>query len=577
MPTSTCCAPQGKRGLFDRSMAIRMATILGTVLSGAAASAQSPPAELPHYAVKVRLQRGTPRLSAEATVTLPSPDTGRVAFVLAQMFTLESVQVRDGEVFRPARTDSTVLPGTRPGWGNVRWRIHEESDRRRRGMRLVAVRIRYRLDTAAAALVFGVDDAVTFASGINTAWYPQFEDGSSAIAGRVRTKRGTGTMEFEVPDSVTVYAVGTPSNPAHANARRSVFLVDRPAYFNFAAGRYHVRQSLPSQGAAPPTATYYLTPRDSAASYLTQSVAVLRALTAEFGAYPFSRFALVEIPSGLAERAGFAGASADGAIFTTSEYLDQPFNAAYYGHEIGHQWWGVTIRPLGSRGTWMLSEGMAQYGALRAVEAIAGADGARTFRQREYPGYFGQGGELYFRTVAEGHDAPLADLPAGEEWSRDIADSKGFMALNALANEIGRDRLRAAFREILRDFPERRLSWDDFLAAVQRAAGRDMSWFFEQWFYRTGAPELTAELDVSAGNVVVRQAGEPYRLTLDLAFVGPGCPLRTRVMMTLRDTRVPFPAGCRPDSVLVDPDYEVLRWTPELQRRYPRAKAPQDR
>jgi aminopeptidase N len=375
-----------------------------------------------------------------------------------------------------------------------------------------------------------------------------------------------------VPEGVTLYALGTPSlsSAARANQRRYAFAVNTPAYFNFAAGRFHVRQSLPSTDGTPPTATYYLTRRDPAASYVTQSLAVLRVLAAEFGAYPFPSFALVEIPSGLAERAGFAGASAEGAIFTTSQYLDQPFNAAYYGHEIGHQWWGVTIRPTGPRGTWMLSEGMAQYGALRAVEAIAGADAARTFRQREYPGYFGHGGELYFRTVAEGHDAPLADLPIGEEWSRDIADSKGFMVLNALANEMGRDRLRAAAREILRDFRDRRLSWDDFLAVVTRAAGRDMSWFYTQWFDRTGAPELVAERIDSTREVRVRQPRDPYRLTVELAIFGAGCGKRSRITVAASEERVLLPGGCRADSLVVDPDYQILRWTPELRARFDR-------
>jgi len=546
------------------------AAMLGIAWSAVAASAQSPPAALPQYAIKVRLQHSAPRLSAEATVELPAPDKGHASFVLAEMFTLESVEVFDGNVFRRPRMDSTFLPGTRPGWGNVRWQIHEENDRRRAAAKSLSARVRYRLDTAATALLFGIDDSVAFGSGINAAWYPQVEDGVSAIAGRVRTKRGTGTLEFEVPEGVTVYALGTPSlsSAARVNQRRYAFGVSAPAYFNFAAARFHVRQSLPSSDGTPPTATYYLTRRDRAASYVTQSLLVLRALAAEFGAYPFPRFALVEIPSGLAERAGFAGASADGVIFTTSEYLDQRFNAAYYGHEIGHQWWGVTIRPVGPRGTWMLSEGMAQYGALRAVEAVAGADAARTFRQREYPGYFGQGGELYFRTVAEGHDAPLADLPTGEEWSRDIADSKGFMVLNALANEMGRDRLRAAVREILRDFRDRRLSWDDFLDVVTRAAGRDLSWFYAQWFQRIGAPELIAEVVHSARQIRVRQPSEPYRLTVELAIAGAGCGPRLKVTVASSDERVPLPAGCRPDSVVVDPDYQILRWTPELRARF---------
>jgi hypothetical protein len=544
--------------------------MLGIAGSAATTAAQAPPEALPQYAIKVRLQDSAPRLSADVTVELPVPGGGDTSFVLAEMFTLESVEVFDGSVFRRARTDSTRLPGERPGWGNVRWRIHEDDDRRGVAVKSLSARIRYRLDTAATALVFGLDDAVAFGSGINTAWYPQVEDGTSAIAGRVRTKRGTGRLEFEVPEGVTVYALGTPdlSSTAEVKQRRYAFGVNTPAYFNFAAGRFHVQQSLPTTGEAPPTATYYLTRRDEATSYVTQSLAVLRALAAEFGAYPFPRFALVEIPSGLAERAGFSGASADGAIFTTSEYLDQPFNAAYYGHEIGHQWWGVTIRPVGPRGTWMLSEAMAQYGALRAVEAIAGVDAARVFRQHEYPGYFGQGGELYFRTVARGHDAPLADLPTSEEWSRDIADSKGFMSLNALANEMGRERLRAAFREILRDFRDRRLPWDDFLAVVTRAAGRDMSWFYAHWFERTGAPEFVVEIVESGRQIRVRQPRDSYRLTVELAISGAGCTERARITVTASEQRVALPNGCRADSVVVDPDYQILRWTPELRARF---------
>ena len=518
-------------------------------------AAQSPPPALPHYAITVRLQPSAPRLAAIATVDLPASDTGRASFVLAEMFTLTSVEVSDGRDYRPVRLDSSFVSGSRPGWGNVRWRLPDDPSPR-------SMRVRYQLDTAATAFVFGLDDTITFASGINTAWYPQLEDGKSAVAGRVRTKRGIGTLRFEVPGGVMVYALGV--------QRGQTFEVSTPAYFNFAAARFQVRQSPPSADGTPPTATYYLTRREAAASYVTQSLAVLRALAAEFGAYPFPRFALVEIPTGLADRAGFAGASVDGAIFTTSEYLDQPFNPAYYGHEIGHQWWGVTIRPAGPRGTWLLAEGMAQYGGLRAVEAIAGAEAARTFRRREYPGYFGQGGELYFRTVAQGHDAPLADLSPGEEWARDIADSKGFMTLNALANEMGRDRLRAAFRGILRDFRERRLFWDDFLAAITRAAGRDMTWFSTQWFERTGAPELIAELIPSAGQIRIRQPRDQYRLTVELAVFGAGCRPRLRITVSAREERVPLPAGCRADSLVVDPDYQILRWTPELRARFDR-------
>jgi hypothetical protein len=527
-------------------------------------AAQSPAAaDVPRYALTIRVKPGAPRLAGEATITMP-PDTARPSFVLAAMMRMESVELGDGNSFRRVQTDSTSLPGLRPEWGYVRWRVAEDIPP---AAGSVTLRVRYSLDTAATGFVFGVDDAVTFASGINTAWYPQLEDGRSAATGRVRTKRGTGTMRFEVSEGVTVHAVGKP-NATRTSSTRFTFDVNGAAYFNFAAGRFHVRTSQPSDGGLPSTATYYLSPRDSAGVYARQSLAVLKALTAEFGPYPFDHFAIVELPTDLAQRAGFAGASADGAIFTTSEYLNRPFNAAYYGHEIGHQWWGVAVRPTGPRGAMMLQEGLAQYGGLRAVEAIDGPQLARAFREHEYPEYFGQGGELYFRTVAGGHDAPLADLPTSEEWARDIADSKGFMALNVLSNEIGHDRLRSAFHEMVREFAPRRLTWADFVGAVNRAAGRDLSSFFGQWFDRSGVPEVSTELVRATREVHVRQPGETFAFTTDLEWFGSGCGMRTRIGVRTNDQRVAVPAGCRPDSVVVDPDYQVIRWTSALKEKY---------
>ena len=546
--------------------------ILGSAIYSTPACSQGTaavPAD-PRVDLTVRLNPTAPRLAGEAVVTIPAPDTGRASFVLAEMFNVESVELRAGDAFRRARTDSAHLPGLRTGWGYIRHRILDDNPARGASRGPLTFRVRYRLDTAATSNVFGIDDAVSFGSGINTSWYPQVEDGRSLNVGRVRTKRVTGSMRFEVPVGTIVHAVGAP-NAGGTGPGRYAFDVNEPSHFNFAAGRFHVRSSVSAQG-GPPALTYYLAPRDTAGTYARQSLAVLRALSEEFGPYPYDRFAIIELPTDLAQNAGFGGASIEGGILSTSEFLTKPFNAAYYGHEIGHQWWGVTIRPTGARGAMMLQEGMAQYGGLRAVELIDGPQAALGFRQREYPGYFGQGGELYFRIVDGGNDAPLADLPVNEEWARDIADSKGFMVLNALSNEMGRDRLRAAFHGILRDFAPRRLVWDDFVAAISKAAGRDMTWFFDQWFYRTGAPELVADLDRSARQARVRQLGEPYRLTLDLAFIGPGCEPRTRVTHSTRDERVPFPAGCRPDSVVIDPDYQVLRWTPALRERYPRAK-----
>ena len=178
-----------------------------------------------------------------------------------------------------------------------------------------------------------------------------------------------------------------------------------------------------------------------------------------------------------------------------------------------------------------------------------------------------QGRELFARFGIPVLPGQVAGTP---EEARDIADSKGFMSLNALAIAMGRERLRAAFREILRDFRERRLSWDDFLAVLTRAAGRDISWFYAQWFDRSGAPELFAEPVESAPAFRIRQPRNPYRLTVDVAVFGAGCGEPLRITVSASEERVQLSAGCRADSVVVDPDYQILRWTPELRARFDR-------
>jgi hypothetical protein len=94
--------------------------IIGLTLYSTAACGQTPGAELPRYELTIRLNPTAPRLTGEAIVTVPAPDTGHASFVLAEMFRVESVELRVNNAFRRSRTDSTPLQGLRPSWGYLR-------------------------------------------------------------------------------------------------------------------------------------------------------------------------------------------------------------------------------------------------------------------------------------------------------------------------------------------------------------------------------------------------------------------------------------------------------------------------
>ncbi|MDQ3253369.1 MAG: hypothetical protein M3R15_05580 [Acidobacteriota bacterium] len=428
-----------------------------------------------------------------------------------------------------------------------------------------AVRLRFSYDGGEQTrFVFYIGAEGSFAGGNSTAWYPQIE----------RDARATGTLRFSVPAGYTVFAPGAEisgisSAPQQSAGARFDFTITRPSYFSFAAGRYSVERRRSFNGT--PTSAYLLRPRPRIGDFLDNCARVLDALTQEFGANPYGEFALVEVPTEQAGRARFDGASGEGFIFSNGNFLDADFNVAYYGHEIAHQWWGVAIGRKwweSSRGRLMLDEAMAQYGSLRAVETIEGTRVAERYRRTGYPGYIDfHNADGYFMVEAGGFDHKLSDLPDGEV-SRIIADSKGFLVFDMLARTIGRENYRRILRGIARRYAFGNLSWDEFLRLIETGAGRDLQWFYAQWFERAGAPEWNLEWRQEGNTVrgIITQSLPFYRAAVEVSVEGDDSRNFVR-SVELRDERTEFtlPVNFRARAATVDPRFLVLHRTPEYR------------
>ncbi|CAN5541975.1 hypothetical protein BH20ACI3_BH20ACI3_33330 [soil metagenome] len=318
-----------------------------------------------------------------------------------------------------------------------------------------------------------------------------------------------------------------------------------------------------------PIALYLLRARGNADSYISGCLRVINALTKEFGDYAHSEFAIVEVPSDQGERAGFAGASLDGFILANTEFLDKDFNTAYFGHEISHQWWGSLIRSKTLEGRWMLSEGMAQYGSLCAVEMLEGEAAAEQYRRTGYPGYITDQNALgYFMLVAKGTDHRLSDLPQEGDLSRALSNSKGFIVWDMLSREIGREQFSRSLQTLIREHSYQRVNWSEFLRPIESGAGRNLNWFFEQWFERTGAPDfrLTWKQQGKRLSGVITQTSPYYQAELEIEVKNNQGNRFVRVVR-VRGAETPFsvPMGFHVESVILDPHYLVLRWTQEFR------------
>jgi len=512
---------------------------------------------VPSYELSVNLSPDAHRLEATGTMLLPSSSESRqvVKLVLSDM--MRNLRV---EIIEPRASAGTARLEQQLSGEAVTWTVHPA----RPIPAGEAVRLRFAYNGGEQTrLVFYIGAEGSFAGGNSTAWYPQIE----------RDARAIGTLRFSVPAGYTVFAPGeeisgSSGEPQPTAGATFGFTITRPSYFSFAAARYTVERRRSSNRT--PASAYLLRPRPRIGNFLDNCARVLDALTQEFGANPYGEFALVEVPTEQAGRARFDGASGEGFIFSNGNFLDADFNVAYYGHEIAHQWWGVAIGRKwweSSRGRLMLDEAMAQYGSLRAVETIEGTRAAERYRRTGYPGYIDfHNADGYFMVEAGGFDHKLSDLPDGEI-SRIIADSKGFLVFDMLSRTVGRENYRRVLRGIARRYAFDNLSWDEFLRLVETGAGRDLDWFYAQWFERAGAPEWKLEWRQEGNSLrgVITQSPPHYRATVELLIEGDRRNLAPAIELRGERTEFVFPVNFRVRAVTVDSHFLVLHRTPEYR------------
>lgn len=372
-----------------------------------------------------------------------------------------------------------------------------------------------------------------------------------------------GRLDFRVPAGYTVIATGSAQveSPGLGEYR---FVTTWPGYFAFAAGQYKV---LRSEGMVS-MALYLLRPHDHAESYLAGCAKILETLVREYGPYPYgNQYAIVEAQS--EKMGGSSGASMENFMLANNTSLDAPFNPVFYGHEIGHTWWGNLIKQQGERGRLMLDEGMAQYSALVALEALEGSHAAQQLRRHGDPASpVEHSSTTYFSLTAAGLDHPLSQLPA--EWnSRNLASSKGPLVMDLLAQTISRDR----FREILRGITQRHafhnITWDQFVDAFDGGTDGQYRWFFSQWFDQAGAPDWKLHWEQEGGTLhgVITQVPPLYRAAVDIEMTDTnGCRIvRSFEIQSQAQTDFTWNIDAQVRSVVLDPNFQVPHWTPQVR------------
>lgn len=504
------------------------------------------------YDLNVRVVPDAHRLEVSGTMKLPASNTARAFIQLSLSELMHGLQV---EVLRPSTSAGAArLENIKVENGEVTWKVYPlqpfppSED--------IGLRFSYS-GGEKLANIFYIGPEVSFASAYGTNWYPLVID---------QFDRGVGLPKISVPAGETVIAEGDKrSSPKQEAQGTFLFENNHPNYFSFASGKY---KTVRRNGAIP-VSVYLLSDRQNMLQYLEGVAKIFDVLVREFGPYRFKEFKLVEVPRELAQKAGFNAATLQGFAYVNSNAFKVPpsqFNALleWYGHEFSHSWWPHTVA-MKRPGGWATSEALAEYGGSRAVETIAGPAIAEQYRRKGYPPDPIYSALEYFKLVGEGYDRELGDLPR-EPKARNIAYNKGFFVWDMLSREIGRGKFRGILRDITRRYAFQQITLKEFWKAIEKRAGRNLGWFYEQWFERRGTPEFQLAWKQEAHKVSgsITQAAPYYRATMEVEVEGTERQ-RSKHKIKVSGSRTEFvlPVKFRVHSTTLDPHYLVLRWTPE--------------
>jgi hypothetical protein len=407
-----------------------------------------------------------------------------------------------------------------------------------------------------------VTDSVALASWVE-AWYPVLVN-----PGRRPVWAAPGSTRFHLPPGwhgVTNGTLQTEGTVAAVQGREAVWHTSEAVNRSFAAGPYLVART---DAGDREIGVYLLTADTLSAQLQAETLSrAIRAMEEVWGPYPYDGYAIAEIPT---DAVSWAASAEQGFIMATSRQFGDDGNLPLFAHEAAHGWWGNQVQSHGTAAL-MVSEALAQYGAVVAIEALEGEVAMNDFLRFSRSGYNQyQSAHGYFEIIRRGGDKPLSQL-TDDQWDHNLSDAKGHWFYHMLRHRVGSDLFFATLRQLQEDRAGGALSLPELRQAFIDAVPEDqgLADFMAQWLDRTGAPHLetrwwTTDAGQAAHLELTQVQPDLYdlELTVELELTGTE-RIRHQVRLLERTQVFSLDAPARIVGLHVDPDHRLLFWRPE--------------
>ena len=390
----------------------------------------------------------------------------------------------------------------------------------------------------------------------NSAWFPTIDKPN---------QKTTTEISLTVPAKYVTLSNGvlTSQTPAGPGLRTDTWQLSQPCapyLVMLAVGDFRItRDSWRGK-----EVNYYLEPRYAAQAraIFGRTPAMLEFFSQRLGvAFPWNKYSQIVCRDYVAGAMENASASLFGeqAQGSARELLDWEYAGVEreIAHELFHHWFGDYVT-CESWSNLTVNESFANFSEVLWAEHAHGADAGAAQAELSR--------RTYLRNPAN-YARPLVSFQYAdkEDMFDNVTYQKGGSILNMLRAELGEGVFFKGLQRYLTQNAFGTGEAQQLRLALEEASGRDLNWFFNQWYYRAGHPVVTIDYQWDAARkrlaVVVRQtqAGAPFVLPLQVDVYANGHTQRFPATLRHAVDTLYFPAATRPDLVNVDAE-KVLLW-----------------
>lgn len=240
------------------------------------------------------------------------------------------------------------------------------------------------------------------------------------------------------------------------------------------------------------------------------------------------------------------------------ELVDGNIWESTIAHELFHQWFGDYVTAE-SWSNLTLNESFANYSETLWDEYKNGKDAGDAQTYTDMLGYLGSNSGN--KDLVRFHYADKEDMFDA------VSYNKGGRILHMLRNQLGDDAFFKALNLYLTTYKFKAAEAHQLRLAFEEVSGRDLNWFFNQWYFDKGNPsvEISYNYDDAAGKVKVivkqvQKSGKIFQLPLAIDVYNGSTKERHNVWSRNAADTFTFSYTKRPDLVNVDGD-KILLWT----------------